>query len=259
MSEEESATFDGVGSGKLPTRKPIKVLPAAKLSSSKQLELLQAFAVASTSERKSVSNQEVADVSGVHSGTVSICNPFFSDIGLISKQGHKFNPAEEVLAYADRLEWDDNKAGHKLAPIIKKTWFAKGFLPRIMIRVISEEAAISILAELSGASPEYRNRLIMLLDYMEFSGLITRENGLIAPVKETSPKPDEPPEPEGRDNETTDPVVPQLDNSSETFQIPIPGHTPAQITVPKGLGDKDWEMLKIMIDAYISRLKEGGT
>lgn len=245
-------------------RKPRKILPAKKLAIQKQFDVLRTYAIASTHSLNPVGNISVADILGIHANTVSICNPFFVDLGLLTKQGYKFVPAEEVLNYADRVQWNDPNAGHKLAPIIKKSWFAEGLLPRVTLRSITEDQAISFFAEESGASPAHRNQLGMLLDYLDVSGLIVRENGSIklGPTAQQSRKPTE--EDEGEEkplkplkpNEESKGVLPPPSTGQETFQIPIPGKDPARITVPKGLKDKDWEMLKIMIDAYISRLKE---
>lgn len=44
----------------------------------------------------------------------------------------------------------------------------------------------------------------------------------------------------------------------ENFTIPIPGKSSASISVPKNLTAEDWNMLKIILEAYIKRLQEAG-
>lgn len=266
INEDPTSVESDKGNAPSP-RRPRKVLPAKKLSIQKQFDVLRTYAISSTHSRNPVGNNSVGEILGIHANTVSICNPFFVDVGLLSKQGYKFIPAEEVLEYAERVTWDDPDAGYKLAPIIKKSWFAEVLLPRVTLRPITEDQAISFFAEQSGASPEHRNQLGMLLDYLDISGLIVRENGGIK-LGSMAQKPRELFEKYGKGEER--PLDPTSDSNKEeytkdnslelsnkeTFQIPIPGKESAQITVPKGLKDKDWEMLKVMIDAYISRLKE---
>ena len=247
---------------KLPTvqsRVLRKALPGKKISSQKQFEILRAFAIASTHDKNPVALQDVAGVLQIHQNSVSICNPFFSDIGLIVKQGHKFTPAAVVINYSDRVQWNDENAGHKLAPLIRNTWFADALLPRVTLRPVEEGEAISLFAELSGASPDQRTQLIMLLDFLAFCGLIVRDSGSIRlGAMATNKKPEEHSDNqvEKPKNKSTEKNETLNSDNVDTFQIPIPGKDSAVITIPKGLTDQDWEMLKIMLDAYINRLKE---
>jgi hypothetical protein len=49
-----------------------------------------------------------------------------------------------------------------------------------------------------------------------------------------------------------------MDESSnvERFTIPIPGKDAAVITVPRDLDADDWDMLSMMIETYIKRLRK---
>lgn len=42
----------------------------------------------------------------------------------------------------------------------------------------------------------------------------------------------------------------------QKFQIPIPGKPSAVFSIPADLEDDDWEMLKTMLDAYITRMRK---
>jgi len=237
------------------TMRPKKPLPAKKLSTAKQFDCLRSIAVASTEERKPITIQQVADILNMHPNTVSICNPFFDDIGLIEKQGHKFVPSAEVIEFNKKYQWTQEEAGHKLAPIIKNTWFASPLLQRLAIRSMGKDEVISLFAEECSASPEYKGQLVMLLDYMIFSGLVIEENGTIN-LRRSKESPQTPAVVNTGGGTMTE-VKPHHDaNKYESFEIPIPGKDSAIIRVPKGLEGDDWEMLKTMIDAYISRLKK---
>lgn len=258
VSESASESISAKASSSPPPKKPNKVLPAKKLSTTKQLEVLRAFAIASTHQRNAVTIQQVADVAQIHPNSVSICNPFFDDIGFVSKQGHKFIPSQPVMEYSDRIQWDANDAGSKLKGLISGTWFYDVIVPRTSLRPITEDEAIMALADACGASPSYRTQLIMLVDYLELCNLIRRENGSIEAVKGRPPqeKPDS-----GATGEMLAPTLkseeePRLNSDKEErFTIPIPGKTSAQIIIPKDLDDSDWSMLTVMLDAYIKRLR----
>ncbi|MEM9744373.1 MAG: hypothetical protein AAF918_16955 [Pseudomonadota bacterium] len=223
--------------------------------------MLRGYGIESTSERKPVALQKVAEIVGIHQNSVSACNQFFIDVGLIEKQGHKFTPAREVVDFTNRMQWNADDAAEKLQPILKDSWFARVVLPRLQLRSLSEEDVIAALADASNASPTHKAQLTMLLDYLASAGLIKRDNGAVTIVQVSSVGHQsssggtggDDPERQHR-HEPPPPPPPREDEIS--FQIPIPGKDHATITVPKGLEVQDWDMLKVMIDAYIKRLRK---
>ena len=235
-------------------RRPKKALPARKLSSQKQFEVLRGFAIASGHARNSVVINDVAGILEIHSNSVSVCNAFFNEIGLVEKQGHKFLPSAEVFEYSNAEQWNPDTSGAKLQPILRNSWFADALIPRLQMRTIQEDDAIVLLAEACGASPEYKTQLVMLVDYLVFSGLVERENGTLKLVSSNKvpKKSDAPPKDPVDEGGRTPPIDPTVDS----FEIPIPGKSPAHIVVPKGLTDSDWSMLTTMLEAYITRLRE---
>ena len=235
--------------------KPDKHLPAARISTKKQWEILRAMSVANNNQGGAVSIKVVASIQSMHPNSISMCNPFFIEAGLITKQGHKFIPCKEVIDYAKSMEWDSDFAAHKLAPLIKNTWFANVVLLRLQMKPIKEKDAIRALAEESNSATKFKSQLVMLIDYLEFSGLLQRNNGMLEKPKE-----------EPRDSEDTSKKSPEdpinqensgqkFDENMEIFMIPIPGKKPARIQIPKELNDHDWQMLKTMLEAYIERLQ----
>ena len=189
--------------------KPTKSLPAKKMSMQKQAGLLQAFGILSTKELKPVPLKKLAEVAGLHQNSVSACNPFFIESGLVTKNGHQFTPAVQVVDYSARLEWNSEDAGHKLQPIIAESWFAKTLLPRLQLRKHLEDEAIAVLADEAGASPDYRTQLVMLLEYLELSGLVRKDNGTVEIVRT-------PPAPPQQKNDTPKdpPPNPRVDSPS---------------------------------------------
>ena len=251
--QDDEPTFQ-----KTETAKPKKSLPAKKIKTNKQFELLRAFAIASTNDMNLVTIGGVAKIAGIHQNSISICNPFFNEIGLIEKQGKKFKPSKELIDLKDSYQWDPENAGNKIAPIIKKAWFAKTILQKLSMGSFPETEALRLLAEECSATKEYRSQLKMLIDYLIFSGLVERQNNNLILVTSTSKfkENDSGPDTNSGNNGTKDDSSDIGASEYETFQIPIPGKESASIKIPKGLENEDWEMLKEMIDAYISRLKK---
>ena len=156
-----------------------KVLPTSRVSFDKQITILQAYAAASVPAGKAVTNKEVAGLVKIKPETVSLTNAFFSDIGLIQKVEGGYVPAQEVTSFKLACQWNPEKAGHKLAPIIERTWFAQKLLPKLRMGPLDEDTAIEDLAEEASASPKYETQMTLLLDFMEFATIVQRDiNGM---------------------------------------------------------------------------------
>ncbi|MEN3334958.1 MAG: hypothetical protein V7641_4323 [Blastocatellia bacterium] len=167
------------GSQKTLRPKPQKPLPTPRIAFTKQLDILRGYAHASGTEAKPVKQNELAAIVNMHPNTITMANGFFAEIGLIQKGGGGYLPAAEVINYANAYDWNTEKAGHQLAPIIGTSWFAKHLMPKLSMRSMEEDQAITDLANAALAGTEYRPHLRMLLDFLEASGLIQRDNGRI--------------------------------------------------------------------------------
>ncbi len=161
---------------------PNQTLPTDRIAFDKQLQLLLAYAAASDSGRKAVSNEEIADLvePKMKASTVSLANAFFTKTGLLSRSGREYTPAKEVLDFKLANEWDAATAAFKLAPLMERTWFAQALRPKLEMRQIDESEAISELAQRASAGPEYRNQIKTLIDYLAVSGVVQRDGNLIA-------------------------------------------------------------------------------
>jgi hypothetical protein len=260
MTEPETTPSDDLKSG-IKIQKPTKVLPTDRVSFDKQLDILRAYAAASGQGQAGVANADVAKIANIGSQSISLCNSFFVDAGLLVREGVKQKPVQAVFDYFHAHEWSPETAAAKLGPILSSTWFAKALLPKLAFRQLSRDEAVGFLAEDSRASKEYRSQLELLLEFLSATGLVRIENNTvmkaIAGVPPVSAPQLIPPPQDLRDTppRNTD-LEPPPDTSSDRFSIPIPGKAAAQISVPKGLDADDWEMLEAMIKQYIARLRK---
>ena len=167
--------------------KPKYKLPYKKVSVAKQFEFLKTAGALSSKDAKPLTVKEIASVAGSHPNTLSACNPFYIENGFLEKTGNHFTACKEVIAYSDRLKWNDPRAGDKMRAVIENTWFSRCLLPRLQVQQsMSDDKAIGHLADACGASPEHKAQLFMTLDYMELGGLLERDNGCLL---YTSPSP----------------------------------------------------------------------
>ena len=175
MSNPQSGTPADSSSSKSKS----KILPSNRIAVAKQIEILRAYAAAFVSTNIPVTNAEVASIVKMAANTVSIGNAFFTNTGLLDRNNGGYIPAAETIQFYRAYEWSPETAPHKLAPLIGRTWFSKALLAKLRFRQMDEEEAISELAQAAEVGPDYKVNLRMLLEYMEVTDIIVRDNGII--------------------------------------------------------------------------------
>lgn len=180
---------------KSPTRdKPTRPLPSSRIAFEKQLDILRGYAAGSGPGNNPVSSSDVADIVKVAESSFYLVNPFFCDIGLLQRveqagQASKYLPCADVCTFAKAYEWNRETAAYKLAPVIRASWFADALLRKLSFGALEENEAIETLAEKASAGPDYKPQLRLLLNYLESTGLIMRENGVIKMIQSSSVSP----------------------------------------------------------------------
>lgn len=252
--------------------KPIKILPTGRLVFLKQVSTLRAYVKASLHAHKSaVSIADVALIAECSPNTVSLCNPFWADIGLLSRDGHKYVPTDVVFDFDTLADHGDEFAGHKLAPALASSWFAKALFPRLSLRKITIDEAVQALAlECKSPSTEFVPQILMLLDYLKFAGLIEIDNKLVskpAQRPDSSISQEAPaafgnvpatPVPTAQSPLTPQPEPEEMQPDTLRFEVPVPGKRSVTVIVPNDLDAEDWAMLNVMMSAYIERWKKFG-
>lgn len=187
MSENKTSE-SGVSIKRMPRArmKLRKALPTDRVAFTKQLDILRAAVVVSTPERNPVSNDAVAKIANIHSNSISNCNPFFQDSGLFTRHKLQSIPCDEVFAYAERYEWDADKAAQKLAPALRRAWFCSTLIPKLTFRPLPIDEAIGFLAEESGATKGHKEQLAIIIEYMKAAGIVTVENGIVTIIKNSN-------------------------------------------------------------------------
>ena len=175
MTESQLIVEKTKNASKKERKKPTRTLPTDRINFIRQLEILRAWAAASSPHGKVVANNEVAELVKMNASTISLANPFFSSIGLLQKSEGGYIPSSEAVAYLRAMEWSPDTASHKLAPCIKDSWFGQALFPKLAFRQMSVDHAIQTIADAADAGVEYRNQIRVLLDYSIAAGLAQRE------------------------------------------------------------------------------------
>ncbi len=159
--------------------RPTQVVPTERIQFKRQLDILRAFAAASGPTNTSVTNKQVAEILKMASSTVSLANPFFTETGLLVKEGSGFMPSSEVMDYNRAFAWNPDTAAHKLGSRLREAWFVQAVTPKLTFSQMSETEAINTLADASAAAPKFRPNLKLLIDYMEAAGMIERDGDVV--------------------------------------------------------------------------------
>lgn len=265
--EDEDQQIEGQRSsgGRQAKVKPAKPLPTDRVGFDKQLVILRAYAKASAAaDGQAVSNSDVAEYAHIHAGSVSTCNPFFSEIGLLSRDGLRNRPAQAVIEYDQAAEWNAEKAGAKLGALIEQSWFGQVMLRRLSLRpAMPKSSAIEILAEEARAGKDYRLSLEMLLEYLRVAGVVGYDGTTVqrGSRSEDGANSGGAGAPDGLNGggeltkQLPPPPPPPLRNV-ERFSIPLPGKESVVIEMPTDMDSDDWVMLASMLAQYIRRWKK---
>ncbi len=249
MVTENDGQKKNVGAGE-----PREVLPTNRLVFEKQLEILRAYGTAG----KGIRNKQLADAVNVAETTLSLANGFFVSVGLIRRGEGGYEAMPDVIAFARAWDWNRDAAGEKLANVFANAWFGKALLLKTQLREITENEAITTLAEAAAAPPAYRSRLVLLLDYLATARLIVREGDrLRSGAAALTPPPSNPPPPpppardqlpgENDDENLTAPKI-IVPTGFLIHRFPLRRGVTVDLPLPADLTDRDVERLKRWLD-----------
>ena len=186
MASDENAKSDDAGAGQSPTDvkankpKPTRSLPTDRVGLEKQFVILRAYAKASLAvDRAPVSNNDVARYADIAPSSISVCNPFFNDAGLLIREGIKQRPVEAVFDYDQASDWNPDRAASKLSGVLAASWFGKALLTKLALRPSTIADSAEFLAEECRAPVEYKDQIRLLLDYLAMAGLIVIDGNAV--------------------------------------------------------------------------------
>ena len=94
-------------------------------------------------------------------------------------------PSANVGEFARSHAWNPETAAMKLAPLLGDAWFWKVLSPRLTFKSLSEDEALAVLADAASATPDRKDQLRIILEFLESARLITREGGRVKKVEGT--------------------------------------------------------------------------
>lgn len=160
--------------------RPRKSLPTDRLKREVQLRVLEGFAKLSGTDRRYVTSENVQQtaVRDVSLNTLPLSNAFFVETGWLEKKGRgTFAATEALINYRRRaaMNPDDPRARQELRETMKDAWYWAPLRGQLEFGGSSEDDAIQILMFEANAAPEHGRQLRMLLEWVEWAGLIRRD------------------------------------------------------------------------------------
>lgn len=263
MNDSETTSDSSATEPKPVRMRPNKKLPTDRLMFSKQTLILRGTAKASlAADRGPVTNNEVAQFASVQSSTVSLCNEFWVEAGLLTREGLKVRPSEAVFEFDQASEWEPQTAGHKLAGVLGATWFGKAIITKLaIIPTTTVQEAVALLAMQCGASTEYKTQLEGLLAYLEFAGIIVIDGNTIKRGARNTVEPPPPPPPPqpplvNPAANTNTVIERQVKPGMKVFTVALPDKESVTVEFPEDFNSDDWVLLAEQLVGYMRRWKK---
>jgi hypothetical protein len=238
------------GSGTGNTSRPQKQraekgLPTDRMTFDKQVEALRCIAQISGNGKRPVTALDLSAAVGLKGGTGGLSNKFFRDSGWIAFAGRgEYAAADPLVEYHRHLNVDPQDlrgARHHLAASARNSWYW-GVLEPMLEGGVRQTMALHTLSKEAGAN-DHTHQLLLLLEWVEWLGLIRREGDLVFPGSSEANVPTQP-------GVTSDEVAAQsathdadVDGSVHGAGTPAERQTPASEKAPAAPGEVDTSAL----------------
>lgn len=160
-----------------------KSLPTDRMTFDKQVEALRSIAQISGSGKRPVTALDLSAAVGLKGGTGGLSNKFFRDSGWIISAGRgEYAAADPLVEYHRHLNVDPQDldgARRHLAPSASNSWYWEALEP-MLEGGVRQTMALHTLSKEAGAT-DHTHQLLLLLEWVEWLGLIRREGDLVFP------------------------------------------------------------------------------
>lgn len=174
-----------------PRPRPTQPVPTDRLKFEVQTKILRIAALYSDSD---FGTKELAELTSLAESTAGLNNRFYQKIGLFERVGKgRYRPTTPVLDYARSYSFEPEGASGELAAVFRDAWFFQSVEKRCAVGVATEGQLVEQLARECGTGSEYARQYEILLQWLEYVGLVSIVGGevRVAGTKETpDPKPD---------------------------------------------------------------------
>jgi hypothetical protein len=181
VSEAGNEPVDPTDAGRAQRRpRTDKPLPTDRMKMATQKEALKAIAVASNYGAQAVSALDIAPRLGLKPATAGLNNAFFVEAGLIERvsKGH-YRPTKATRTYARKASFNEAEAATLLAPALRESWYFREVTQQLAMGPTTTKKMVEVLAHAAGASADHAGQLEMVLQWLEYVGLVVLAGGYV--------------------------------------------------------------------------------
>jgi hypothetical protein len=158
-------------------------LPTDRMTFDKQVEALRSIAQIGGNGRRSVTAEDISPNVGLKGVTGGLSNRFFRDSGWVVPAGRgAYTATDSLMDYHRHLNVDpadSSGARQYLAASARKSWYWQALEP-MLEGGIRQTMVLHTLSREAGAT-DHTHQLQMLLDWVEWLGLIRRDGDMVFP------------------------------------------------------------------------------
>lgn len=155
-------------------------LPTDRVDLGTQVAILRTFARLSGG-RRPVRGEQIAEALKMGPDTVSLSNGFFVDSGWLKRAGpDQYVATAAAIAFDHRMDSNDSTtAVELLARTARSSWYWETLAHSVDPGSMSRYDALVLLATVGNTAEEHRPQLEILLQWLEFVGMISAEGDRI--------------------------------------------------------------------------------
>lgn len=160
--------------------RPRYAVPTDRMRFEVQEKALRVICLASRGGVEPVDSDKMAAHLHVPASKAALNNAFFVSVGLVEKSGKgDYLPTSIALDYQRKHSFDRRAAAALIAPCFTDTWFHDAVCQQLDIGAATRDQLIATLAAEAHTDDSYSVQYGMLLDWLEYVGLITTVDGRI--------------------------------------------------------------------------------
>jgi len=156
-------------------------LPHKSSTIEQHLMIIKAYIIATNEGKKAVMYKDFKDLVDFHHTYVSSNNKFLEELGLIESESYgKYVPTKKAIEFQRYKKWNqDDKALDILRELVTESWFWNSTKQILLMREdgAGEKEILSKLGADSNADPvKHTMSLKILIKYLEYVGLVKRDD-----------------------------------------------------------------------------------
>lgn len=207
--------------------RPTEPVPTDRMKFDTQVKALLTACTASRDGAEWVTADDMAALMDISVATAPLNNAFFVSVNLLEKRGKgEYRPTDITVKFKQKWTFDKKAAPGLLAPAFTDSWFFDAVQQRLALGDVTVDDMIQTLAFKANSDRNYATQFGFCLEWLEYVGLITMENGQVRLTADTPALDTAGPDSGAVDGQPTGDLekAPPADAQDTTAQLPQRRH-----------------------------------